>query len=401
MPLIAGNGTPPRFIAHGAVRPLTSSAMSTKPGTITARWAEVKRHRVGNQTGAWRLKWRKPLVSSAKPSSVTSEEQESAVRSAQFDQVTSEDSNQIQPAQLIWRDTQSQVQTSVQIEPPDPFDDPFGDEPRAAIDDAAPAPPPRHLTKAPPAQLDDNESCRQVYNDRNCCEEGQNCIHARERVRRNSIRDISLNITPQLTIAQLDIGDEEVDYATELQKELARVPARDWRNRAGQEVATGRLIDFRNGRVIVKDADGNTVKLPFAELSDDDMCFVVSWWSIPAECSLGDEEYATRVWTGSTLAWKASAICHKPLYFEEVQLERYGHSAGPIIQPALSGAHFFLNIAALPYKMGINPPNECRYPLGYYRPGNCAPWLIPPIPLSVRSALKTAAFYTGGVYIVP
>ena len=97
----------------------------------------------------------------------------------------------------------------------------------------------------------------------------------------------------------------------------------------------------------------------------------------------------------------ASALCHKPLYFEEVQLERYGHTAGPIRQPIISGAHFFLNIAALPYNMAINPPKECEYALGYYRPGSCAPWMIPPIPLSLRGAAAETGAVLGGVFLLP
>lgn len=103
----------------------------------------------------------------------------------------------------------------------------------------------------------------------------------------------------------------------------------------------------------------------------------------------------------STYAWHASALCHKPLYFEEVQLERYGHTAGPIRQPFISGAHFFLNIAALPYNMAINPPHECQYALGYYRPGSCAPWMIQPVPLSLRGALAETAVIVGGIYVIP
>jgi len=101
------------------------------------------------------------------------------------------------------------------------------------------------------------------------------------------------------------------------------------------------------------------------------------------------------------MTWKASGLCHKPLYFEEVQLERYGHTAGPVLQPVLSGAHFFMNIATLPYQMGMSPPNECEYALGYYRPGSCAPWLLPPVPLSVRGGLMQAGAIVGGVYLIP
>jgi hypothetical protein len=49
----------------------------------------------------------------------------------------------------------------------------------------------------------------------------------------------------------------------------------------------------------------------------------------------------------------------------------------------------------------MNPPGECMYALGYYRPGSCAPWLIPPIPLSVRGAAAQAGAVAAGVLILP
>ena len=101
------------------------------------------------------------------------------------------------------------------------------------------------------------------------------------------------------------------------------------------------------------------------------------------------------------MTWKASGLCHKPLYFEEVNLERYGQTAGPFAQPVLSTAHFFVNIAVLPYKMGIHPPTECQYALGYYRPGNCAPWIIPPVPISLRGALFQAGAVGAGIALIP
>jgi hypothetical protein len=82
----------------------------------------------------------------------------------------------------------------------------------------------------------------------------------------------------------------------------------------------------------------------------------------------------SRPWLGYSYYWTAAAICHRPLYFEEHNLERYGHSAGCLLQPAISGAHFFTNLAILPYKMGQDRCHECVYTLGYYRPGSCAPW---------------------------
>jgi hypothetical protein len=120
----------------------------------------------------------------------------------------------------------------------------------------------------------------------------------------------------------------------------------------------------------------------------------------PCDCLIGRDfnapKFAGRDFAPTLFTWKASGTCHKPLYFEDVQLERYGHSWNPIIQPFASGAHFFVSVPLLPYKMGLRPPNECVYTLGYYRPGNCAPYMLEPIPLSLRAAVfqgvGTAAF---------
>ncbi len=116
----------------------------------------------------------------------------------------------------------------------------------------------------------------------------------------------------------------------------------------------------------------------------------------PCECTLGNEKFAQRQWAPTLYTWKANCQCHKPMYFEDVQLERYGHSWNPILQPVFSGAHFYLNVLLLPYHMGVYPPNECIYTLGYYRPGSCAPYVIEPFPLSIKGALfESSAIFTG------
>jgi hypothetical protein len=115
----------------------------------------------------------------------------------------------------------------------------------------------------------------------------------------------------------------------------------------------------------------------------------------PFECSIDDgSQFQGRCWDQITYQWKASALCHKPLYFEDEQLERYGHSFSPAFQPFISGAHFFCTLPVLPYCMGVEPPCECIYALGHYRPGSCTPYMCNPIPLSARGAL----FETGGVW---
>lgn len=121
----------------------------------------------------------------------------------------------------------------------------------------------------------------------------------------------------------------------------------------------------------------------------------------PRECMLEEHVFSPRVWTNTTFTWKASGLCHKPLYFEQIQLERYGHSFGPYLQPVISLGHFFITVPVLPYLMGINPPSECMYTLGYYRPGSCAPYMLDPLPISVRAGLLGAAAWTGGAFLVP
>ena len=120
----------------------------------------------------------------------------------------------------------------------------------------------------------------------------------------------------------------------------------------------------------------------------------------PKMCPM-DPNFKPRSFAPLCFTWKASGLCHKPLYFEDVQLERYGHSLGPWVQPFASAAHFFLTVPALPYLMGLKTPDECVYTLGYYRPGSCAPYMLDPLPISIRAALFEGAAIAGGVLIIP
>jgi hypothetical protein len=175
---------------------------------------------------------------------------------------------------------------------------------------------------------------------------------------------------------------------------------RDWTDRFGHSLGRGRMVELRHGYVVI-DTGAGTQAIPVATLGDADLAAVSQTWRVPMECTLGDTNLIARSWVAQTYTWKASNLCHKPLYFEDEQLERYGHSAGPILQPLKSTAHFFVQLAALPYQMGIHPPNECQYALGFYRPGNCAPWLCEPVPISLSGSLNQAAVMTGGAYLFP
>ena len=107
-----------------------------------------------------------------------------------------------------------------------------------------------------------------------------------------------------------------------------------------------------------------------------------------------------RYFTGFDYHWTAPGTYHQPLYFEDVNLERAGHSWG-VMQPAVSAAHFFSRIPALPYLLVAHPGAECVYTLGHYRPGSCAPHLRRWPRIKSLAALAQGATATGLVFLVP
>jgi hypothetical protein len=266
---------------------------------------------------------------------------------------------------------------------------------RGTLPGGTPAMPPMG---APPVEKS-SVPCDRIYNDRNCCELETNCHAFRDRLLSDSIRNISLDITAPFD-KDPEISPEENEAAR--MDRLRLLEVRQWRDRRGNVIATGKMANLQNGSVVISDESGKeTARLPINELGEDSLCYITAWWRLPAECPLGGLRNAERNWLASNFHYHASALCHKPLYFQEVQLERYGHTAGPVRQPIISGAHFIMNLALLPYHMGINPPTECQYPLGYYRPGNCAPWMIQPFPLSARGAAAEIGAALGMAALIP
>ncbi len=121
---------------------------------------------------------------------------------------------------------------------------------------------------------------------------------------------------------------------------------------------------------------------------------------------LGDISYDSvlvRRWMGLRYCWDAPVLYHNPLYFEEVNLERYGY--GPrglrIAQPVISGAHFFATVPTLPYQMATHRPRQPVYTLGHYRPGSPAPYRTHYPPFSVPGSLAEAAVIVGLVALIP
>ena len=206
------------------------------------------------------------------------------------------------------------------------------------------------------------------------------CNDFRDELLSTSIRDIALDISPPAYSESSRYGG----------------PVRSWTDRSGNVIAEGTMVDLRRGYVILDSGQ----KIPYSKLGVSDLAAVSDFWRLPTVCLLGNRGGSPyRSWAQQSVTWKASSLCHKPLYFENRQLERYGHSRGPFAQPLHSTAHFFVSLVSLPYQSAINPPNECQYALGFFRPGGCAPWLKDPVPISLEAAGRQALITTGAAFI--
>lgn len=108
--------------------------------------------------------------------------------------------------------------------------------------------------------------------------------------------------------------------------------------------------------------------------------------------------WADRAWDG--FCWTAPGVCYRPLYFENVALERHGYSRG-LLEPLASTAHFVGNVAILPYRLAAEPTCECVYTLGHERPGTPTPMYYYRPPLRVSGGLAEAGVATGLIFLLP
>jgi len=99
-------------------------------------------------------------------------------------------------------------------------------------------------------------------------------------------------------------------------------------------------------------------------------------------------------WELGYKTWTAPVYCAQPLYFEDTMLERHGHERVPCLQPLVSGARFFSDIAFLPYNAYLQRPLEERHSTGHYRPGSASPGLRQRAPYDA-GALRFQLLTTG------
>ena len=108
----------------------------------------------------------------------------------------------------------------------------------------------------------------------------------------------------------------------------------------------------------------------------------------------------TEGWGDTLVAYSPWTICYRPLYFEEVPLERYGQTLG-LVQPVVSGIHFFGSVAALPYKMTVHRPRSCVCSNGFSRIGDIPLGDYGKPQFRLDASLVEAAAVTGFIFILP
>jgi hypothetical protein len=145
-----------------------------------------------------------------------------------------------------------------------------------------------------------------------------------------------------------------------------------------------------------KVADMSTdISLPMGILPQN---VAANWVVTPSE---HEDRRLTGQWAKTAQHWSATNLQYEPLYFEEVNLERYGYTSCRFLQPLISAARFFATIPALPYKMVLQRPCYPRYALGHYRPGSCAPWYWQRLPIQARAGLVEMGVVVGLIFLIP
>ncbi|MCI0491463.1 MAG: hypothetical protein L0Z07_00835 [Planctomycetes bacterium] len=138
------------------------------------------------------------------------------------------------------------------------------------------------------------------------------------------------------------------------------------------------------------------IQMPSGDLPQDHAA--ACWEQIDAQAG---PFAAARCWPVFNYHWNATCLYHRPLYFEEINLERYGYGCHACLQPAISAAHFFGTVPALPYCMTADCPGECVYTLGHYRPGSCPPWRRHCPPCDAVAGASEAGVLTGLIFLIP
>src|SRR5262249_4895423 len=94
----------------------------------------------------------------------------------------------------------------------------------------------------------------------------------------------------------------------------------------------------------------------------------------PEDPILSKTPYTPRAFPPARELVEPAYVCYHRLFFEEKNSERYGWEVG-YVQPFLSAAYFFKDVALLPYHLGTAPCRKYECSAGYCQPGDPVPYL--------------------------
>lgn len=97
---------------------------------------------------------------------------------------------------------------------------------------------------------------------------------------------------------------------------------------------------------------------------------------------------------------KPAYVVYQPLYFEQLNYERYGWDLG-VFQPLVSTSQFYIDVLMLPYNFASNPPWHCEANAGYGIPGDAEPLRFLTPAFSWRGVAAQAGVMVGGAGIFP
>ena len=106
-------------------------------------------------------------------------------------------------------------------------------------------------------------------------------------------------------------------------------------------------------------------------------------------------------WLTSMAGWTAPEFYTRPIYFEQINFERYETSAPAWTRPAISYAQFLGTIPVLPYKVGANEPTSRMYTVGHYPYDQVTPAHSNWGKLSKKGMLLQGAATTGLIFFIP
>ena len=282
------------------------------------------------------------------------------------------------------------------LPPPSPsqFDEPTGDDSAATF-----APPPSRPVTSPPLQsprsapLAQRGSARDLLDDldeierlRELEREAREALEAEEAGENDTNDDDTEAGEGNDGDGDLiDAGDSELKYELKLKPISLIVPS----DRYDPDYAAGETDD--PCRYLCPRPD-DCPPLEKDELARN---------ACPPDIPLPDAGAIGRNWDPKRYHWVASDLTYNPLYFEDPQLERYGQTYPFLVQPFVSTGRFLGQATLWPYLAAVDPPHSCVTPLGYYRPGECAPKLHPALGFDAVSAFEAAIFYAGTIVVLP